>query len=157
SNGSVFALGGNGDLACLEAKTGKVRWQKNILKEYGAQLPGWGYCESPLIDGDRVICTPGGEKATLAAFDAKTGDAVWTTLVPDKDRAGYASAAVARTGDVRQYVQFTAGGTIGLRAADGTFLWRENSASNSSANCSSPLVAGDLVFSASDYGTGGAL
>ncbi|MEX2285709.1 MAG: PQQ-binding-like beta-propeller repeat protein, partial [Planctomycetaceae bacterium] len=73
------------------------------------------------------------------------------------DRAGYASAVVAEIGGVRQYVQVTASGTIGVRAENGDYLWRNDSAANGTANCSSPQVAGNLVFSASDYGKGGAL
>jgi outer membrane protein assembly factor BamB len=110
-----------------------------------------------LIDQGRLICTPGGDSATLVALDAKTGDVLWKSQVPEKDRAAYASPAFAQVDGVRQYVQFTSSGTVGVRADDGKFLWRENKASNPNANCSSPLVAGNLVFTASNYGTGGAL
>lgn len=154
---AVFALGGNGDLACLERKSGAIRWRKNILSEFGGGVPGWGICESVLVDDNRVICTPGGNKATIVALEPKTGDVIWQSLVPEKDRAGYASACIADVGGIKQYVQFTASGTIGVRADKGEFLWRENSAANGTANCSSPLIEGNLVFSASNYGTGGAL
>jgi outer membrane protein assembly factor BamB len=157
SGDAVYGLGGNGDLVCLDAKSGDIRWQKNILSEFGGGVLGWGICESVLVDEDRLICTPGGNDATIVALDPKTGDVIWKSLVPDEDRAGYSSAAVADVGGVRQYVQLTALGTIGVRAGDGEFLWRENSAANPTANCSSPLVAGNFVFSASNYGTGGAL
>jgi outer membrane protein assembly factor BamB len=142
---------------CLDAKSGDIRWQKNILTEFGGSTPGWGTSESLLVDGNRVICTPGGNKATMVALEAESGEVIWKSLTPEKDPPGYASASIAEVGGIRQYVQFTNAGTIGLRAEDGHFLWRENSASNGTANCSSPLVAGDLVFSASNYGTGGAL
>ncbi len=157
NNGLVFGLGGNGDLACLEAATGKLRWQKNILREFEGGVPGWGICESVLIDGDKLICTPGGTKGTLVALNPSTGDLLWKSVAPEKDGAGYASPLAAEIGGVRQYVQFTSRGTLGVRADDGEFLWRENSAANGTANCSSPLVDGDLVFCASGYGNGGAL
>ena len=156
-DGQVFAMGANGDLLCLDAKTGEIRWQKNILDEFGGNIPGWGVCESVLVDQGRLICTPGGKKATIVALEPDTGEVIWTSLVPEKDGPGYASAAVAEVDGVRQYVQFTAAGTVGVRADDGTYLWRENSASNGSANCSSPQVVGNLVFTASNYGQGGAL
>jgi outer membrane protein assembly factor BamB len=155
--GSVFGLGGNGDLSCLDAKSGTIRWHTNIMQEFGGDSPGWGVCESVLIDQNRVICTPGGSKATLVALNAETGEVIWKALVPQKDRAGYASPAVAEVGGLRQYVQFTNSGTVGVRADDGNFLWRDDSASNGTANCSSPLVAGSLVFTSSNYGTGGSL
>jgi outer membrane protein assembly factor BamB len=155
--GSVFGLGGNGDLACLDAKSGAIRWQTNIMKEFGGETPGWGVCESVLIDQNRLICTPGGSKATLVALNPESGEVIWKALVPQKDRAGYASPAVAEVGGLRQYVQFTSSGTVGVRADNGDFLWRDDSASNGSANCSSPLVAGSFVFTSSSYGSGGSL
>jgi outer membrane protein assembly factor BamB len=93
----------------------------------------------------------------MAALDPETGNEIWTTLVPEQDQAAYASPLVVEVGGIRQYVQFLAGGIVSVRATDGQFLWRENSSANSTANCSSPLAVGDLVFSASNYGTGGAL
>lgn len=154
---NVLALGGNGDLACLEAASGKIRWRKNIMEEYDGAVPGWGVCESVLVDGNKVICTPGGSKATVVALDMATGEEIWKSLVPDRDSAGYASPAIADVGGIRHYVQFTARGTIGVRADGGDFLWRDDGAANGTANCSSPLVVSDLVFSASSYGKGGAL
>jgi outer membrane protein assembly factor BamB len=127
------------------------------MKEFGGDIPGWGVCESVLLDQNRLICTPGGSKATLVALNPENGEVIWKGLVPQKDRAGYASPAVAEVGGLRQYVQFTNSGTVGLRADSGDFLWRDDSASNGTANCSSPLVAGDFVFTSSNYGTGGSL
>jgi len=154
---AVFAIGGNGDLVCCELDSGKIRWQTNLLEDYAGYIPTWGICESPLLDEGRLICTPGGDKATLVALDPQSGKLIWKSLVPQKDRAGYASACVAEIAGVKQYVQFTASGTVGVRAEDGKFLWREDTAANQTANCSSPLVSGNFVFSASGYGTGGAL
>ena len=107
SEGAVYALGGYGDLVCLDASSGAIRWQKNILQEFGGQNLTWGICESVLVDDNRVICTPGGDKATLVALDRQSGDVLWKSLLPDKDRASYASAVVAEVGGIRQYVQLT--------------------------------------------------
>ena len=155
--GRVFGLGANGDLVCVDAADGKIRWQRNLLHDFGGQGLGWGICESPLIENGRLIATPGGDQATLVALDPETGKLVWKSLLNEKDGASYASPAFAEIGGVRQIIQFTAKGTVGVRADTGKFLWRENSASSGMANCSSPLVAGEFVFSASNYGTGGAL
>lgn len=154
---AVYALGARGDLVCLDVNSGELRWRRNILDEFAGAYPGWGVCESVLIDQGRLICTPGGKEATLVALQPDSGDLIWKTLLPDQDRAAYASATMTEVGGIRQYVQFTAAGTVGVRADDGEFLWRNNRASNPSANCSSPLVVDDLVFSASNYGNGGAL
>jgi len=155
--GCVFALGGYGDLTCLDAKSGTIRWQKNIMTEFEGFVPNWGACESVLIDQNRIICTPGGSTATLIALNPENGELIWKAVAPQKDRAGYASPAVAQVDGVRQYVQFTRSGTVGVRADNGDFLWRDDSAANASANCSSPLVAGNLVFTSSNYGAGGSL
>jgi outer membrane protein assembly factor BamB len=150
-------LGAAGDLVCVRCDNGEIRWQKNIVDEFGGAIPNWGFCESVLFDQGRLIITPGGDSAAMVALEPETGEVLWKTVVTERSRAGYASAAVGEFAGVRQYIQFVADGTIGVRADNGQFLWRENTAANSSANCCSPLVSGKFVFSASGYGTGGAL
>ncbi|HEU4930657.1 MAG TPA: PQQ-binding-like beta-propeller repeat protein, partial [Pyrinomonadaceae bacterium] len=101
----VYALGSDGDLACLEAKTGKIRWQKSLRKDFGGEPGDWAYAESPLVDGDLVVVTPGGAQATMAAVNKKTGAIVWKSAIPGGDKAGYASAIVVQGGGRRQCVQ----------------------------------------------------
>src|SRR6476620_3592297 len=90
----LYALSSDGELACLDAATGAVRWQKSLRKECGGQPGTWAYSESPLIDGDLVVATPGGADATLVALNKMTGATVWKSAVPGGDPAGYASAIV---------------------------------------------------------------
>ena len=78
----LYALGSDGDLACLETKTGKLRWSKSIRKEFGGQPGEWAYAESPLVDGDAVVVTPGGAQATMAALNKKTGAVIWKSAIP---------------------------------------------------------------------------
>jgi outer membrane protein assembly factor BamB len=153
----VFALGANGDLACVDAKTGQTHWRKNILTEFAGSNITWGISESPLVDGERLIVTPGGRTATMAALEKKTGRTIWKAVVPGTPRAAYASAIVQTVGNVRQYVNFTSKGMMGVKADDGTPLWGDDAASNGTANCSTPLAVGNHVFYASGYGAGGAL
>ena len=94
----LFALGSDGDLACLERATGKVRWQKNLRKDYGGQPGTWAYSESPLIDGEAVVCTPGGPDATLVALNKKTGELIWKCAIPGGEHAAYTSALVIEIG-----------------------------------------------------------
>ena len=157
SDGNVYSLGGNGDLTCCDAKTGDVIWEKNILKEFGGSNIGWGISESVLIDDGKVICTPGGNRATVAALDAKTGQTKWVSRIPGNPGAAYASPVVANVGRVKQYVVFTSKGIAGIRATDGEPMWGQNASSNGTANCATPLVIGNHVFSSSDYGTGAEL
>jgi outer membrane protein assembly factor BamB len=152
----LYALGANGDLVCLSTASGKEVWHKKLTdKEFGGGRPGWGYSESPLIDGDKLICTPGGKTATLVALNKTTGEVIWKAAVPQGDGAQYSSVVVAEVGGKRQYVQFLRGGVVGVSAEDGSFLWRYDHPHNGTANCSTPVVSGSLVFAASGYSTGG--
>lgn len=110
-----------------------------------------------LIDGEKLICTPGGRGATVVALNKNTGKAIWKSAVPGNPRPGYASPIVAVIGGVRQYVVFTGRGIVGIRAADGRSMWSSNASANGIANCATPLLHKNFVFSASNYGKGGAL
>jgi len=154
----LYALGVSGDLVCLETVTGKERWHILLTaKEFGGGIPGWGYSESPLVDGDKLIATPGGKTATLVALDKKTGNLIWKAQVPQGDGAQYSSTIFSEVDGQRQYIQFLRGGVVGVAANDGKFLWRYDHPHNGTANCSTPLFSESCVFAASDYGTGGGL
>ena len=156
-NGQVYALGGNGDLVCCDAGSGEVNWQKNILTDFGGSNITWGISESVLVDDGKVICSPGGSRATVVALDADTGRTKWASQVPESPQASYASPVIARVGRIKQYVVFTSKGIVGVRATDGEPMWGQNKSSNGTANCATPLVIGNQVFSSSDYGTGAEL
>jgi outer membrane protein assembly factor BamB len=155
-NDRVYVLTENGDLACLRAPDGSPVWRKNILKEFGGSNPGWLISESPLIDGDRVIVTPGGRGASIVALDKMTGKEIWRSK-DLSDEAGYSSAIAADVGGVRTIMNFTSRAAVGVRASDGKLMWRNSSAANGTANCSTPVFADGKVFFTSDYGTGAAL
>jgi len=152
----LYALGSDGDLACLEAKSGKVRWQKSLRKEFGGQPGEWAYAESPLVDGDLVVITPGGAEATLVALNKKTGATAWKSAVPGGDPAGYASAIVVQGGGRKQYVQFLSKGLVGVDAKTGQFLWRYKEAAKGPAQYFTPVARGEYVYGGA-LGIGGAL
>jgi hypothetical protein len=144
----LYALGSDGDLACLETATGKVRWHKNLRTDFSGKPGNWAYAESPLVDGDTLVCTPGGKEATLVALDKKTGDVIWKAAVPGGDQAAYASAIVVEAGGVKQYVQFLQKGVVGLDAKTGKFLWRyDKTAQGSPANIPTPVAHAEYVYS----------
>jgi outer membrane protein assembly factor BamB len=168
--GLVYALGINGDLLCLTADSGKERWRKDLKKDFGGHTPGWGYSESPLIDGDRLLCTPGGKDVTIAALDKKNGAVIWKAAVPHgakgtkteaesrkTDGAQYSSIVKGEAAGVKQYVQLLSSGVAGVAASNGAFLWRYNPCANGTANISTPIIHDSSVFSATGYGTGGGL
>lgn len=166
--GFAYAVSSDGNLVCVEIEKGTIKWEKAFPKEFGGAAGGWAYTESPLIDGDLVVATPGGEKAALVALKKATGEVVWQTTVTAAQRkavgitggggyttAGYSSVVITEVDGVKQYVQFMNGGVVGVDARDGKLLWHYDAPANGTANCSTPIVRGDLVFAASDYGTGG--
>ncbi|MES1213125.1 MAG: PQQ-binding-like beta-propeller repeat protein [Singulisphaera sp.] len=151
----VYVLGLNGDLVCLNAKTGAGLWRHNLVSDFGGAVPNWGYSESVLVDGPWVLCTPGGSEATIVALDKASGAKVWGAKVGDP--AHYSSIIKADIGGVKQYLQFTAKGVIAVKADDGTFLWRYDAPANGTANCATAVCVDNMVFAASGYGTGGGL
>ncbi len=152
----VYALTESGDLACLRERDGSRVWGKNILKEYGGGNPRWLISESPLIDGNRLVVSPGGGGAGIVALDKMTGAEIWRAKELS-DQAGYASCIVADVGGVRGYINFTSGAAVGVRASDGKLMWRYTNVANRVANCSTPVFADNKVFFSSAYDTGGAL
>ncbi|MFN0055398.1 MAG: PQQ-binding-like beta-propeller repeat protein [Planctomycetales bacterium] len=157
----VYAVGPMGDLVCLQAADGRELWRKSFTTEFGGSVPTWKYCESPLIDGDKLICTPGSADATLVALNKKTGDLLWKASVPNGGGggAGYSSIVISEGAGVRQYVQLLGAGTgcVGVAAADGKLLWKYAPVGNGTASIPTPIVEGDHVFCSSGYGTGAAL
>jgi outer membrane protein assembly factor BamB len=125
------------------------------VSDFGGQNPEWGYSESPLVDGEKVIVTPGGASARLVALNKMTGTNFWRSPIPDSGGAQYSSAIVATVDEQRQYIQFLHKGVVGVAAEDGRFLWRYEKPANGVANCSTPLCYSNTVFAASAYGTGG--
>jgi outer membrane protein assembly factor BamB len=150
---TLFALGSDGDLACLDASTGAVVWKKNIRDDFAGRPGLWAYAESPLIDGPILVVTPGGKKASLVALNKKTGELIWKSIVSNAGDAAYASAIVVELDGVKQYVQFLEKGVVGVDARTGQFLWRyDETAKNSMANIPTPVAHGGYVYTATAMG-----
>lgn len=159
----VYVVGSNGSIACLKTSDGSVVWKKDFKKEWDGKLQkGWGFSESPLVDGDRVLCTPGGKNAMIVALNKLTGEEIWRTAMPDigsrgTEGAGYSSMVISNGAGVKQYVQLTGRGVIGVRASDGKFLWGYNDIANDVANIPTVIPQGDYIFTSTGYQTGAAL
>jgi outer membrane protein assembly factor BamB len=152
----LYVLTENGDLACLRNRDATAVWQRNILKDFGGRNITWLISESPLVDGNLVIVTPGGPNAGMVALDKMTGKTVWVAKELS-DEAGYASPIVADVGGVRTIMTFTANAGVGVRASDGKLMWRYGQVANRTANITTPLYSDGHVFYTSAYGTGAAL
>ncbi len=163
ADGLVYAVSTEGDLVCVEAAGGREVWRKNFASDFGGQMmSGWHYSESPLVDGEKLIVTPGAKDAALVALNRKTGATIWKTELPDLgsrggDGAGYTGAVVSNAGGVRQYVQLLGRGVVSVSASDGKLLWFYNRIANGTANIPTPLAWDDYVFCSTGYGTGAAL
>jgi outer membrane protein assembly factor BamB len=164
----IYAMSTEGDVVCLDGKTGAEVWRRSLTGDYGAYLMKamgsyqWRFSESPLVDGDRVIVTPGHVEAMMVALDKKTGKEIWKTqgrrLGPlGADGAAYSSAVISEAAGTRQYVQLVGRGLIGVDAKSGELLWGYNRVANDIANIATPVVRDDYVFTSSGYGTGSAL
>ena len=150
----LYAFGSDGDIVCLETASGRVIWQKNVKKDFKGKSGGWAYSESPLVDGNVVVCTPGGFEAAMIALNKMTGDVVWKCPIDDAEEAGYASAVITNFGGKKQYVQFYSKGVIGVDAASGKYLWR--ALETEGDNLATPIVKDGFVYSPIS-GTGGGL
>ncbi len=156
SGDSVYALGSDGDLVCLDTKSGQKKWGKNLRSDFGGVAGMWAYTESPLIDGDVLICSPGGSAATVVALQKTTGTMIWKSPMSEGDAASYSSPIITNINGVKQYVLFLGKGVVGLKADSGELLWRYTKTSDAQANIATPVVKDNYVYSAASR-VGGAL
>lgn len=148
----VYALGGNGDLTALDARSGKIIWTKNVLSEFGGSNITWGISESPLVLGNKLLVNAGGPNASIVALNKSDGSLIWKS---QSDKAGYSSAIPVDINGVTQVVFFTGQRAVGLDAKDGRLLWEYAKPSNRVANAATPIARANRIFISSDYGTGG--
>ena len=167
-DGKLYIVTTDGDVVCLDAANGKERWRRSMAKEWDGYLMKamgsytWRFSESPLVDGDQVVITPGNIQALMVALNKNTGEEIWRTagrrLGPvGADGAGYASAVVSTANGTRQYVQLVGRGLISADAKTGKLLWNYNRVASDIANIATPVIHGEHVFASAGYGTGAAL
>jgi outer membrane protein assembly factor BamB len=160
---NLFALGAQGELLCLETKTGKKVWGHNLYKNFngyvmdnnGKERIGWGYCEGPLVDSDQLVCTPGGEDGLLLALNKRTGEVIWRSKEV-KSKAPYSSIIATEIAGVRQYVQLAEKGAVGVDAKTGRQLWFHTKP-NDDLVIRTPVVHNGHVFATYSFGSGSEL
>ncbi len=153
----LYAMSSDGDLACLETSDGKIIWRRSLRRDFGGQPGTWAYAESPLVDDDVVVVTPGGKDATIVALAKKDGAVIWKSAVPGGDAAAYASAIAIHAAGRKQYVQFLGKGVVGVDAGTGQFLWRYDATSKGPANIATPVAHGDYIYNTNSRRFGAAL
>jgi outer membrane protein assembly factor BamB len=147
----VYTVSHQGDLFCLDAATGKPVWYKHYQQDFKGKRPQWGYAGSPLVEGNLLILDVGGRGASTVALDKATGKTVWQS---GDDDAGYASPVAADLAGQRTIVLFKASQLVGLDAATGRELWRQEWKTSYNVNAATPLIAGNRIFVSSGYGRG---
>lgn len=154
--GRIYALGAQGDLRVLDARTGTPIWEKNILEDNGAPNLSWGMAASPLIVDDKVIVLPGGPGGkSVVAYNKDTGARVWSVL---DDRQAYTAPMVVTLAGRRQLIVVSAERAVGLTVEDGRLLWERDWVTEYGVNASQPIVIGDnRLFLSAGYGHGAAV
>jgi outer membrane protein assembly factor BamB len=148
----LYAVSVHGELVCLAVTDGKEVWRKSYKDDFAGKPGSWGFCDYPLVDGDKLICTPAGPTATVVALDKRTGKLLWKCAVPGERQGTEAAIIVAQSGGVRHYIhQLASAGTVGI-SEEGKLLWRYPKTADSRGNVNTALVKGDLVLCTNGWG-----
>lgn len=144
----VFAFTATGQLVCLRCRDGKELWRKDYIKDFDGKRGVWGYCDFPLVDGEKLICAPGGSRAAVVALNKVTGETIWETHVPKGVASAHAATLAVTLKDQQQYVVFLQNGLIGVSATEGNILW-QNDRFATRQNSFTPLLRDHQIFCAS--------
>ena len=157
----LYVTSGQGAIYCLHTGSGEIRWSLDAAQKYRAKFPRWGMSENVLIDGDHVICTPGGEVASIIALDKMTGEVVWECRELTQQSCYCNPIAITRGGN-RLIVTMLADSVVGLDAATGKLLWRDDFDEyhvdrNRLVNANTPIYHEGCIYTTSGYENGGAM
>lgn len=156
----VYVMSGNGRVVCLDAKTGEEKWAVDTLKRFNGKNIRWGVSESVLVDGNNLICTPGGKDATIVALDKMTGETVWTSKGLS-EKACYSSLIPVERGGNHLVVNITENSVVGVDADTGKVLWldkfEEYQEKPKDINPVTPVYYNGCIYATSGYDDGGAM
>jgi outer membrane protein assembly factor BamB len=150
----VYAFGVTGQLVCLETANGKELWRKDYAKDFDGKSGPWGFCDYPLVDGDKLICTPGGDKATIVALNKRTGAVIWRCALAKPAPSTYGAIVATELAGMKIYVHQLSNGTVGIAAADGKVLWHHEKPVARMGNVHTAIVHKDWVFTSCGWNTG---
>lgn len=156
-DGMIYVLGVKGELACLNVEDGKVEWSKHLVDDFDGKPGGWGFAESPLVDGDLVVVGPGGMDAGIVALDKKSGATKWKADEVTPGKAEYASILAVDLNDARQYIRFFEKEAVSVSAEDGTVLWRVPWSRGATAVIPTPIFKDGYLYLCSGYKAGSKL
>ena len=153
-DGRLYIMSGYANVLCFNPKNGKKMWDVNLAKKFGARNLKWGMAESLMIDGDRLICTPGGADAVVVALDRKSGKTVWKSEA-NGEKSAYCSPTIIKHGNVRLLVTMTGKSVIALNPENGKLLWTSPHITKYDINPNTPIYKDGSLYCVSGYGTGG--
>ena len=156
-DGMIYVLGVKGELACLNTEDGKLEWSKHLIDDFSGQAGGWGFAESPLVDGDLVVVGPGGMEAGVVALDKKSGATKWKADDVKPGKAEYASALAVTFNGERQYIRFFEKEAVSVAAEDGKVLWRVPWPRGGTAVIPTPIFKDGYLYMCSGYKAGSKL
>lgn len=156
-DGMIYVVGVKGEVACLNAEDGKLEWSKHLVDDFGGTPGGWGFAESPLVDGDLVIVAPGGMDAGIVALDKKTGATKWKSDEVTPGKAEYSSTLAIDFNGVRQYVHLFEKEAVSVSAEDGKLLWSVSWPRGATAVIPTPIFKDGYLYITSGYKAGSKL
>ncbi|UCF15723.1 MAG: PQQ-binding-like beta-propeller repeat protein, partial [Phycisphaerales bacterium] len=151
SEGLLYNMNAHGRVACLDAASGREIWTVNILERFDAKNITWALSECLLVDGPRLIVTPGGSKALMAALDKRNGRTVWTTQPVGNERTSHCSPILFRHAGRRVIANCSAAHGFGVNADTGRLLWKVPLKNQYGTNISTPVYGGGLVYYVTPY------
>ena len=157
SEGRLYHLNAHGRLACLDAESGKELWAADILERFGGRNITWAISECLLVDGPRVIVTPGGTKALMAALDKRTGETLWTTEPLATDRTSHSSPILFRYAGRRLIANCSSAHGFGVDADTGKLLWTIPLNNPHGVNVATPIYGAGCLFFVTPYAEHGRL
>jgi len=148
NDGKVYLMSGTGDLVCLDESSLEVVWKRNIFKDFDAKNIRWGYNETPLIVGEKIIFTPGGKNHNIVALNKNDGQLIWSS--PAKgDLSAYCSPLFIGDQEVPLIVTMTAAHIVGIDATNGKMLWSVVNKNKNSIHANTPVYSDNMIFCAS--------
>ena len=156
SDGAVYHLNPSGRLAAFEANSGKLLWAVDLNSRFEARYGIWGFAENLIVDGDRVLCMPGGPKGRVVALDKRTGETIWANTEIEYS-AAYCSPVIVTHGGLRQFISMTQRSVVGVHVETGKLLWSAPFVPRSPQNALKPVFQDGCVFIACGHSSGGRL
>jgi len=156
SEGALYHLNPAGRLATYEAKSGKPLWVVDLKSRFDARYGIWALSENVIVDGDKVLCMPGGPKGRIVALDKKTGKTVWANTEIE-DYAAYCSGTIVTHGGVRQLITMTQRSVVGVDVETGSLVWSAPFVPRSPQNALTPVYYDGYVFVACGHSSDGTL